>query len=158
SVFLLGAGYLGILRAVERDAPAWPLGRLVRRATLIGLPLLALLPPTSADYLAYFYTGRVLSVYHVSPWHHPLSAFPAESAYLSAWIWGPTLKCPYGPVWVAVTALTTGISSALLPGGMTPAAFMVNLLLLRAANAAAFIGAALAVWRIQGLLWPRQQR
>jgi hypothetical protein len=154
----LGAGYLGALRAVQRAPELWTLPRLLGCAALAAVPLLFMVQVTSGDYVAYLLAGRIVSVYHLSPWHHPLAEFPAEFIYLAPSAWGPQLKCAYGPVWVAVMAVTTGISHLLSPGAMTLSGLMLNLLLLRLANAAALAAAALAIWKIQGMLWPRQQR
>ena len=158
AVGLLSFGYLGALRAVQRQPEIWSLSRLLGLALLASLPLALLLPPTSGDYVAYLFMGRMLSVYHVSPWHHVLAEFPAEQCYLSPTAWGASLQCIYGPVWAAVAALTTGIADRLMPGSLTFGSLMLNVLLLRGANALALAGAAVAVWRINGRLWPRQQR
>jgi hypothetical protein len=158
AALLLAVGYFFALRAVQRDPEAWTLRRLLGISALAALPLLLLVPLTSNDYVTYLFAGRAVSVYHLSPWHHPLSAFPAEHGYISTAEWGPDLKCVYGPVWVAVMALVTGVSHLLAPGEITSWSLLLNLFLLRVANIAAFAAAALAVWRIHGLLWPRQQR
>jgi hypothetical protein len=155
---LLAIGYLGALRSVSRRPGEWPLRRILGWAALAALPLLLLLPPTSIDYAAYILNGRVASVYHVSPWHHPLKEFPAEDRYVAACIWGADLKCNYGPTFVLGMALLTGISHLLAPGAVTPASFLLNVLLLRAFNVAVLVAAAVAIWRINGLCWPRQQR
>jgi hypothetical protein len=158
AVLLLALGYLGALRAVQRQPEAWSFRRLLGLAAFAALPLALLLPPTSGDYVAYLFTGRLLSVYHVSPWHHVLAEFPAEQRYLSPTAWGASLQCIYGPVWAAVVAVTTGIAHLALPGDLTFAGLMLNVLLLRGAHALALAAAGAAVWRINGRWWPHQQR
>jgi hypothetical protein len=158
AALLLGLGYLRALRTIARQPEAWPLPRLFLAAALAALPLVLLLPPTSVDYLAYLFGGRVAAVYHVNPWHHTLAEFPAEQIYLSRGVWGADLKFIYGPVWALVMAMIASIGHLLAPGDLTPATFLLNVLLLRAANVAAFAAAALAVWRINGRSWPGRQR
>jgi hypothetical protein len=158
AAILLAAGYLGALRAVYCQPEAWTLRRLVRCAALVALPLCFMVPVTSSDWVAYVLAGRILSVYHQSPWHHPLVEFPRELVYLAASTWGPQLKCVYGPVWVAVMGLTTGVTHVLAPGDMTLGSLLINLMLVRLANVAALAAAAVAVWRIQEMLCPPQQR
>lgn len=155
---LLIAGYLGALRTVGRRPEEWPLRRILLWSALAAVPLLVMLPPTSLDYAAYILNGRVASVYHVSPWHHPLKEFPAEECYVAVSNWGPDLKCNYGPAFVVPMAVLTALSHWLAPGDMTPAGFVLNVLLLRAFNVAVFFAAALAIWRLNALRWPRQQR
>jgi hypothetical protein len=157
AVLLLALGYLGALRAVQRRPEEWSLRRLLGLAALAALPLAFLLPSTSGDYVAYIFTGRMLSVYHASPWRHVLAEFPAEQQYLSPTAWGASLQCIYGPVWAIVPAITTGVAHRLMPGDLTFTSLVLNVLLLRGANALALAAAGAAVWRINGRLWPRQQ-
>lgn len=158
AVVLLGLGYLAVLRAVQRHPEGWTLPRLLAGAGLAALPLLLLLPPTSQDYLAYLFGGRVASVYHLNPWHHTLAEFPSEHNYLAPAIWGGDYRFIYGPVWALVMAAVTAIVQAVAPGRLTPESFLVGVGLLRVANIAALIAAGNAVWRINGRLWPGQQR
>jgi hypothetical protein len=158
AVLLLAMGYLGALRAVHCRPEAWPLSRLLGWSALAALPLLAILPPTSVDYLAYLFAGRVASVYHQSPWKHTLIEYPAEFNYLLPQVLGADLTCVYGPVWGAVMTAVTALGEWTAPGPLTLPGFLLNVLLLRAGNVAAFLAGAAAVWRINGLLWPRQQR
>jgi hypothetical protein len=146
------------MRAVARRPERWPLRVLLGAAALAALPLLLMVPITSDDYLAYLFAGRALSVYHLSPWHHALAELPGEFRYLSPATWGPDLKCIYGPVWVAVMAVTTGLVHLFSPGAMTAESLFANIFLLRLANLLALGAAAAAVWQINGRLWPEQQR
>jgi hypothetical protein len=155
---LLVSGYLGALRSVARGPAEWSLPRILGWSALAALPLLTLLPPASIDYAAYILNGRVASVYHLNPWRDPIQQFPAEQSYVAPFIWGPGLCCIYGPVFVVVMTVLTFISHLLAPGNMAPGSFVLNMLLLRAVNIAFFVAAAVAVWRINGRLWPRQQR
>jgi hypothetical protein len=157
-VALLGLGYLGALRAVQRDPQGWGLPRLLGISALVGFPLLLMLPPTSADYLSYMFTGRVIFLHHLNPWQHTLGEFPGEFSYLPVEVWSSDLKCIYGPVWAALMAGMTAVSQLVRPGEITPASFCLSVLLLRLGNLIALGAGAVALWRINGFLWPSQQR
>src|SRR5262249_7495259 len=73
-------------------------------------------------------------------------------------VWGPQLECVYGPTFVGAMAMLTFVTHLLAPGDVTLASFLLNVLLLRIFSFAVFLAAAVAIWRINALLWPRQQR
>jgi hypothetical protein len=155
---LLGIGYLGALRAVQRQPERGSFARLLGWAGAAAIPLLLVLPHTSVDYLLYLFGGRVAAVYHQSPWGHALAEFPAEMSYLSPRIWGPDIQFIYGPASGLITALLAGTGQLVAPGKITPESFLVNVVLIRFANILAVVAAGRAVWRINGRLWPGQQR
>jgi alpha-1,6-mannosyltransferase len=75
-------------------------------AALVGVLACSLLPADSSDVLEYIGFGRLVSVYHVSPYLHTYSEFTDRFASYVTW----DDPMPYGPVVLPVFALASLLS------------------------------------------------
>jgi hypothetical protein len=112
----------------------WRCLRLSRRhvawnAVAVALMAWTLLPANSSDVLEYVGFGRLVSVYHVSPYLHTYSEFTDEFAAQVTW----DEPMPYGPVVLPIFALAGLVSQH----GVLPAVYALKFswLLVHLANA-----------------------
>jgi len=121
--------------------PRVPLPRampvIVGVTILAPILLLTAYPALAADVFGYLMYGRIITEYGGNPYIDTAAAFPGDPYAPPVGGDWRDYPAPYGPVWVWVSALVTGLA-----GGQTLAA----LLAIKLISIAAHLGVALLVW------------